>query len=505
MTARNARGSRAVHALAALLALSVVVTAPCVRADAGWFESGDTQLRNDLQLLNDAEVIRVPLTQWPIPRAMIAYAVGNARRHFATNNAVSLALARVEARLDATALRGMRLTAEAVGGEPALLRDFDTFGRDNGFLGAGAALPFGERAEISLHVSAVADPSDDRPVRFDGSHATLALGNWLVSAQTLERWWGPAHESSLILSNNARPMPSVVIERATARPFESPWLSWLGPWRFSFGIGQMEDHRQDIDAPLFMAWRVTIMPFKDVELGFSRTAQFCGKQLICDTDSFFNMLVGNDNVGFDTTAATEPGNQMAGFDIRWASPIGDLPYAFYAQMIGEDESSYLPAKYLAQFGLEGWKPLADGGLVLLYAEWANTSCSAVSKKGPYDNCAYNQGRFDIEGYRYYGRVIGHTTDRDSRSFALGAAFTERGGDVWTATARMAELNRDGTPDPTDALTTIPLDYAALELGWRGRLWNAHLSADVGVESREPQGAKRDVGAYGFVGLRYEFK
>jgi hypothetical protein len=37
----------------------------------------------------------------------------------------------------------------------------------------------------------------------------------------------------------------------------------------------------------------------------------------------------------------------------------------YGQYIGEDESSYMPAKYLAQIGLEVWKPFADGGLLLV--------------------------------------------------------------------------------------------------------------------------------------------
>ncbi len=49
----------------------------------------------------------------------------------------------------------------------------------------------------------------------------------------------------------------------------------------SFGISQMEHEREDIDAPLFMAWRIEIMPFKDIEIGLSRTAQFCGEQLEC--------------------------------------------------------------------------------------------------------------------------------------------------------------------------------------------------------------------------------
>ncbi len=244
-------------------------------------------------------------------------------------------------------------------------------------------------------------------MRLDGSHATVQWGNWLLSANTLDRWWGPSHVSSLILSNNARPMPTVMVERATAQSFETKWLSWLGPWRMSFGLSQMEHEREDIDAPLFMAWRIEIMPFKDIEIGLSRTAQFCGEQLECNWSVFWNMLLGNDNVGIDATPENEPGNQMAGFDLRWNSPIGSWPYALYAQYIGEDESSYVPAKYIAQLGLEVWKPMANGGLVQGFAEYSTTTCSASTDRGPYYNCAYNQGRFNVEGYRYHGRVIGY--------------------------------------------------------------------------------------------------
>jgi hypothetical protein len=51
-----------------------------------------------------------------------------------------------------------------------------------------------------------------------------------------------------------------------------------------------------------------------------------------------NLLAGNDNVGFTRPRRNEPGNQMAGFDTRWNSPIGNAPYAIYAQYIGEDQS-----------------------------------------------------------------------------------------------------------------------------------------------------------------------
>jgi hypothetical protein len=469
-------------------------------ADAGWLEAGDPLLRADLQLLNDAEVIRYPLNQWPIPRAGLRYALANAREHFAVNAAVLAAFERVKARANAG---GTTLHATVRGGQAGLLRDFDTIAREDGELGAGVDWQ-GDRLAAGLNVTVVADPRDGQQVRADGSHLTARLGNWLVSAQTLERWWGPGHESSLIVSNNARPMPTLLAERAEARPFESDWLSWLGPWRFSFAVSQMESDRADIDSPLFMAWRVAVMPFKDIELGFSRTAQFCGKQLTCDLDTFGNMLAGNDNVGVDATPENEPGNQMAGFDIHWASPIGSWPYAVYSQYIGEDESSYLPAKYLGMLGVEGWKPVTGRGVLKWFAEYANTTCSGLSSRGPYYDCSYNQGRFNVEGYRYRGRVIGHSTDSDAESYALGATFAADNGSWWSLTARTARLNYDGV-DPRNTVSAGPARYAAMELGWRGRLLGGTMSVEIGAESLQPEASERDVEPFGFVGWRHEFR
>ncbi|HEU4779075.1 MAG TPA: capsule assembly Wzi family protein [Steroidobacteraceae bacterium] len=493
--------------IAMLAALLLGAAVGPAAADAGWFEQGDTMLRNDLLLLNDAAVIRLPVNQWPMPRAAVRYAMENGKAHVATNQAVIAALDRVRARLDAAApvtRKGFALDASIAAGKAGLLRDFDTVGRENGELSGRAIWSTGERAEFSLNAALVADPDDGDEFRIDGSHASVLLGNWLLSANTLDRWWGPAHESSLILSNNARPMPTIMVERATARPFESRWLSWLGPWTMNFGLSRMESEREDIDAPLFMAWRIAIMPFRDVEIGFSRTAQFCGEGLPCDLQSLWDMMIGNDNPGFDATPESEPGNQMAGFDLRWNSPIGNWPYAIYSQYIGEDESSYVPAKYLAQVGVEIWKPMADGGLLQTFAEYSTTTCSANSGSGPYYNCAYNQGQFNVEGYRYKGRVIGYTADRDAENYALGATFTTAGGELWSATARTSRLNRDDYGDVRNTVAAVPTDYNALEFGWKGRLFGEYVEVDLGVESIEPDGGERDVNVFGFVRWSYAF-
>jgi hypothetical protein len=494
-------GSCAVSALLASLLGGFGV--PAAAADGAWLESGDPLLRTDLQLLNDAQIIRYPLNQWPIPRAGLRYALANAKDHFATNAAVQAALERVRARVTARDESSISLNTVARAGDAGLLRDFDTMARENAELGGGLDFESG-RFSVGIDLVGVANPDDDQQVRADGSHLTVQLGNWLVSANALERWWGPAHESSLILSNNARPMPTLTLERAEARPFESAWLSWLGPWRFNFAISQMEGDREDIDLPLFMAWRVVIMPFKDVEIGFSRTAQFCGEQLECSWSVFGNLLAGNDNVGIDSTPDSEPGNQMAGFDLRWGSPIGNWPYAVYAQYIGEDESSYVPAKYLGQMGIEAWKPFASGAILQVYSEYANTTASGLSARGPYYNTAYTQGRFNIEGYRYRGRVIGHTVDADSETYAIGATYTEARGTTWSLTARAARINFDGF-DARHSVSPEPADYVALELGWRGRIFGERVSVEIGAESLSPEGGDRDFGPVGFVGWRHDFE
>jgi hypothetical protein len=479
------------------------------RADAGWLSSGDARLRMDLQLLNDAGVIRVPLNQWPLPRETVRYALENVRDQTGMSTSAAMALERVRERMGDHAHdrgappSGPDFSIDASGGRQPLWRDFDTPAREHAELAAGAGYE-GERFSTGIVLRGVADPDDGQHARLDGSQLTAKLGNWLVSANVLDRWWGPAHDGSLILSSNARPMPTLMVERAAARPFESKLLHWLGPWRFSLGVSQMEDDREDIDSPLFMAWRVEIMPLNDLEIGFSRTAQFCGEQLECNLRVFGNLLAGNDNVGIDATEENEPGNQMAGFDMRWNSPVGALPYAVYGQYIGEDESSYLPAKYLGQMGFEVWHSYADGGMLQLFGEYANTTCSGLSSRGPYYNCAYRQGRFNVEGYRYRGRVIGHSTDADSESYALGAIYAAADGAILTVTGRTARLNHDAV-DPNNSASVVPARYHALEFGWRGSLFGQAVSLELGAESIEHEGGDRDIQAFGFLGWRLEFQ
>jgi Capsule assembly protein Wzi len=261
----------------------------------------------------------------------------------------------------------------------------------------------------------------------------------------------------------------------------------------------MEGERPDVDQPLFMGMRFSFKPVSILELGLSRSAQFCGEGRPCDAETFFNVIFGRDNPGIRVDPAEEPGNQMAGFDARLVSPFKSLPLALYAELIGEDSSdTTIPMKYLAQFGAEGWWYTEAGSTWRARLEYANTGCNWYDPATRPD-CAYRQNIF-WAGYRYRGRAIGHTTDSDSETWMLQLLRTTAGGDRWGLVARHGTLDERGVPDPYNSVTYGPSDYDSLELSWNGLFLRQDFGVQLGYEHQD--GANVDhAGAFGFIQWR----
>ena len=92
---------------------------------------------------------------------------------------------------------------------------------------------------------------DSEEFRADDSMIGVVIGNWSIAASTQQRWWGPGWDGSLILGNNARPIPSLVLDRVFTDGFESKWLSWIGPWDLNVMFGQLEKERVVPNAQFF--------------------------------------------------------------------------------------------------------------------------------------------------------------------------------------------------------------------------------------------------------------
>ena len=479
----------------ALLASLVMLTA---RADP-WIAPGDEALRSDVELLADAGILRGPVTTWPISWPDIARDVLSAEER-GLDAATAEALARVRRKARAASGLGFAgLGVRARGAvEPVTLREFADTPREEGELGVRASW-LTEHFAVNLQGSVVASPDDGQDFRADGTYLGVNFGNFMLSAGFMERWWGPGWDSSLVLSTNARPIPSVTLERNYTDPFKSKWLSWIGPWRASIAMGQTESEGVPVPDVRFFAARVNFKPRPWLEFGLTRTAQWCGGDRPCDWGTFVDMVLGNDNQTTEGGASsqTQPGNQMAGYDMRLRSPWRQLPLVFYTQWIGEDEAGGFPSKFMGLFGLETWTSTRMGSL-RIHGEFADTACT-FTRQEPDFNCGYRNSLYP-QGYTYRGRIIGHSMDNDSRMYSLGAVLVRESGDVASLTVRHVEFNRDGTGD--HAFSAVPSDLDNVELRYSRTFGFGKLSFGAGYD--HPDSAGPDPEARAFVTLQQGF-
>lgn len=426
---RMRRPSRLLGCILGLAASAAAVADP-------WIAPADARVRHDIELLADHGLLRTPITSWPMSWPSIARDV--LAIDVAKLDAGTLAAAE---RLREDARRAMRIdqpTIElraAAAESPNELRGFEATPRESGEIGATIS---STSSRFAWRVSGqyAADPRDGKHWRLDGSYLGVTLGNWMFSAGLMEKWWGPGWQGSLVLGTAARPIPSITVERNYAEPFELPVLRWLGPWRLSLQVGELEGTRPDVDKARFFGLRVNAKPHPSLEIGLARSAQWCGTGRPCGLGTFRDLMVGSSNT---TDPSSDPGNQIAGFDVRWKLP-GRIPVAFYGQAMGEDEAGKLPSKWLTLAGLETWGSVG-GGTWRVHAEAADTACDGLRGK-PLYGCGYTHYVYTA-GYNYRGRSIGHAMGGDGRMLALGALYVDPRGTTWQGSVRSVDLNRAG--------------------------------------------------------------
>jgi Capsule assembly protein Wzi len=232
--------------------LACLVRGPVASAGEPWIAPGNTQVRHDVQLLVDSGVIDLPMSAWPIAASDLANALGRIpetssraatltgeSQSLATSQPLSAAQLAAVARLRSLASEGRASLGVEVGAaaRPTPLRTFADTPREEGEVSLYAASFVGSRFGGRLQVTGAIDPDDDRPGRLDGSYVAGKFGNWIVTLGQQDRWWGSGWEGSLIMSNNARPVPEISFDRAVSEPFETKWLSWIGPWQFTTFFG----------------------------------------------------------------------------------------------------------------------------------------------------------------------------------------------------------------------------------------------------------------------------
>jgi hypothetical protein len=448
---------------------------------------GDMRLRHDLQLLNDTGVINVPLTAWPVSLADVHNALSVADvsdLSGAGREAYDRVRGHLLWELDSGTIQYR--VGLAASENPRIIRGFENTPREDGEISAGLSW-MGERFAVNLAATYAANPFDDEEFRPDGTYVGVALGNWMLTAGWQDRWWGPSRDGSLILGTNARPTPGIMLQRNLSTPFETKWLSWMGPWTLSTFMSQLDDDRVINDALLFGVRGSFRPPGTGLEIGISRTAQWCGDDRPCDVSTFIDLLLGKDNRGVNVDPEDEPGNQLGGFDIRWRLPK-KIPAALYMQWIGEDGRGGGGAvgSWLRQLGVEYWGTIGELSH-RTHFEVSDSMCReggfGFSDEKP--NCAYNHGIYKT-GYRYYGRAIGHPGDGDTLAYSFGSTLVQSAGPVWNVLLRYMEINRVGLPDPRHTLSATPQELVDIQFSHSRMTKFGRFSAGLGYGRLEDQ-------------------
>ncbi|MEC8044059.1 MAG: capsule assembly Wzi family protein [Verrucomicrobiota bacterium] len=334
----------------------------------------------------------------------------------------------------------------------------------------------------------------------DGSYLAARLGNWSASFGQQGRWWGPGWDGSLILSTNARPIPAVSIDRRVPEPIDSKWLSWIGPWSFHTVIARMEEERK-VPEPYLFGMRGEVRPtiLNGLEIGFFRMIQLGGEGRPEGFSTWIDAFLSQDNYGANTgnnDRSKEPGNQLAGIDLRWK--VLNAPIALYGQLVGEDEDKFLPNCLMFQYGVEGWKNFGESTL-RVFAEYADLTSYWWTDDPRTRNISYGHHIYH-DGYRYLGRPIGHWSDQDSQMLSLGGLLIGNEGNNWGATLRTGKLNEDGVGANSTVSDNISTDYFSFDIfnARKYPRYDLSIHTSLGWESLQPNGGQKDEDLSGFL-------
>ena len=444
-----------------LSALVLLASAPLLASP--WVDTSDNYLRQSLQTLSQAGIIRGPVNTYPLMWKNIVADLAQAPVQPTAE--LNFALAHVRSALNASQhhyIAGIKLKASS---DPSLFQSFgeNYFEQSNvslfkQYLGDNWAV------KTQLNYRNTDDGSNEQRLTYDGSYLALIVGNWVLAVDQLPLWWGPGQQTSLLLSNNARPVPSVRLSRHSWQPTDNMLFSWLGPWSFTSYLGQGEHQSSPGQIKHFGA-RFSARPLRQLEFGLSRVSQWGGDGLDNSLGGFSDMVLLRDN-------SADNADNMAAFDLTLHTRLAGWPVSFYTELADDNSGSKL-SKPLQLYGVRSYFGSVSA-VHTLSLEWSDSyiRCDGRPQQG---NCAY-EGELYPQGYRRYGRVIGSGYGADARVLSAAYRYQTFDGYSWAATVLRGRFVRD----------TSTVDNWQLRLEYRQPLLNGLLSIEGRLFDKSPQ-------------------
>jgi hypothetical protein len=452
-----------IHMRFQITAAALILAATSAQASP-WAEVGDSQLRADIVLLGEAGVIEDFSGQWPLPWAGLLQGLSDR-----TASGLPIGLRAAAQRVSAKARAGTDdgFSAAVMLGAastPSLVYGFGGLGRGDGMTQISLAWN-GESTAARLSLGAFTMDFTGRSLKFmpDESFIAQKIGDdVVVYGGWLSHWWGPGWISALALSNNARPMPQIGIQRAGAA---SGWpvLEWLGPWQVEFFVGLLDDPRIERNT-LYNAFRIVFQPLDGLEIGLARTEQLCGENHPCvplrDTLHFANDPT---NVNFT--------NAQGQIDVKWTHRFYGVPTQLYMSLMNEDTSPITNSGTVHLFGATIFLPMGSGSPLRLTAEFTDSvpTRNLFSFGDVFHGFAYTNYSY-VDGMRYRGRTLGFSLDSDSRLLSLQAGWSDPAGRFYELSFHNAHVSNPANLSGnvvTAAPVRVNMGEARVSLPWNG--------------------------------------
>ena len=465
-------------------------------AGSGLIDVTERELRADLAWLVDRRVLSLPLSTWPLPIFTLQEALTRIPK-VDLPDADRAALERIRRALE----RIERPIKVAAGFNTAKHPSLDGQTNVRGQSELSLALSdlrddIALRARLSKQNSPLQDPSHSFSV--DGSYLGVAMGDAMVIVGSPDRWWGPGFYASPILSDSAAPILALSLRRRADSAPTPALLQWIGPWGYEISLGRLQSYTPSGSRTIGL--RVFSRPLSGLEIGASRVIMWAGEGRPKGPRAFFNALTGRSN---PEDPAVDPGNEIAGLDLRFSLPTTSGAWVGYAHIVGEDEANYLPTKLFGTLGMQYNLGIGDHRLEWS-AEATDTELGRLFglKSGPYTP-AYRHSTY-VDGYFHRKLPIGANIGGGGISVTLGVAWVAPPGhslDRVSLSAIGARLNQSGSePNNNSFPEPARLRGLSFRVQSAGRAARWHLG--LSMQDLNPA-VRREVGVIGGIEMPFE--
>jgi hypothetical protein len=255
-------------------------------------------------------------------------------------------------------------------------------------------------SQLSLNIH------DDGVYNLDGSYLQFISNKIILGIGSFDRNWSFSKNTSLILSQNARPIKSIYLK--LDRNFKYGFL----PSEVNLSLEAFNGLTKSFannDESMLLGIRATLSPVEGLDFELVQTSQWGGKDYSSDLSSLAAALF------LDTNESSKSNiNKMAGFGISYLIPTNRIPLRIYGQAIGEDEAGNLPSCYSYLAGLE-LKNTKIKYPTILGIEAIDTRINTSADRNCGPNTMYNNNTYD---YTNYGKTMGASIDTEGTSLSL---------------------------------------------------------------------------------------